>query len=160
MREARSLNQARYILNTSCSVSGTGFFVAAELIKRNKGWNYHLLTEDIEFSVDTILHKERISFAPGAVIYDEQPVKFKDSWNQRLRWSRGIYQVILRYGTKLLRGEFSNPRGYRFACYDLLMTFAPAALLMVLSLVVNLGSLAYGLVTSLTTSTQMATAAW
>jgi len=138
LREARYLNQARYMLNTSCSVSGTGFFVSSKLIKRNNGWRYHLLTEDIEFSVDTIIHKERISYAPSAVIYDEQPLTFKDSWNQRLRWTRGTYQVFGRYGAKLLLGKFLNPRGYRFACYDLLMTIAPAMLLMVTSLVVNL----------------------
>jgi len=137
LREARYINQARYVLNTSCAVSGTGFYVSSELIQQNHGWCYHLLTEDIEFSVDTILHRQRISYAPKAVIYDEQPLTFKDSWNQRLRWTRGIYQVFRRYGARLFLGEFLNPRGYRFACYDLLMTIAPAMLLLVLSLTVN-----------------------
>lgn len=160
LREARYLNQARSILNTSCAISGTGFFVSAELVKRNGGWNYHLLTEDIEFSVDTIIQKERIAFAPHAVIYDEQPFKFKDSWNQRLRWSRGIYQVFARYGAKLFLGEFSNPKGYRFACYDLLMTIAPAMLLMVTSLVVNLSVLIAGLFIPAILPSTMATAVW
>lgn len=160
MREARYLNQARYVLNTSCAVSGTGFYVASELIQRNNGWKYHLLTEDIEFSVDSILHNIRISFAPGAVIYDEQPFKFKDSWNQRLRWSRGIYQVLVHYGSKLFLGEFAKPKGYRFACYDLLMTIAPAMLLMVASLIVNLAVIICGAFDLIVTPTQIATSAW
>ena len=160
LREARYLNQSRYILNTSCAVSGTGFYVSAELIKRNGGWNYHLLTEDIEFSVDTIIGQERISYAPDAVIYDEQPFRFRDSWYQRLRWSRGIYQVLWNYGAKLFMGEFANHKGYRFACFDLLMTIAPAMLLMVTSLVVNLSVLVCNLVGILDATSFMGTAVW
>lgn len=160
LREARYLNQARYVLNTSCAISGTGFFVSTELLRRNNGWNYHLLTEDIEFTVDTILHKERISFAPEAVLYDEQPFRFRDSWNQRMRWSRGIYQVGARYGIKLFLQEFSNPKGYRFACYDLLVTIAPAMILMLLALVVNTIVLICGAVGFLVEPFSMATATW
>jgi cellulose synthase/poly-beta-1,6-N-acetylglucosamine synthase-like glycosyltransferase len=160
LREARYINQARYLLNTSCAVSGTGFFVSAELIKRNGGWKYHLLTEDIEFSVDTIINKVRISFAPDAVIYDEQPLRFRDSWNQRLRWSRGMYQVFAHYGAKLFLGEFANPRGYRFACYDLLMTIAPAMLLMTTSLVVNLSVAVCGLLGVAVAAPLVGTALW
>lgn len=160
LREARYLNQSRYLLNTSCAISGTGFFVSSKLIKKNGGWKHHLLTEDIEFSVDATINKDRISFAPDAVIYDEQPVKFKDSWNQRLRWSRGIYQVFRHYGAKLFLGEFTNPKGYRFACYDLLMTIAPAMLLMVTSLVVNSTALILGVTGAIAYASMIATAAW
>ena len=160
LREARYLNQARFLLKTSCAVSGTGFYVSSELIKQNGGWNYHLLTEDIEFSVDTIIHKDRISFAPDAVIYDEQPLRFRDSWNQRLRWSRGIYQVFGHYGMKLFLGEFANPKGYRFACFDLLMTIAPAMLLMVTSLVVNLSVTFCGILGVQPAASLIGTALW
>jgi len=159
LREARYLSQPRSTLNTSCAISGTGFFVSSEIIIRNDGWPWHLLTEDIQFSVDTILHGERVCYAPNAVIYDEQPLTFKASWNQRLRWSRGIYQVFCRYGAKLLRSQFTNPKGHRFACYDLLMTIAPAMLLMVTSLVVNLFVVINGLM-KLATPAMMSTAIW
>ncbi|MRZ30604.1 glycosyltransferase, partial [Paeniclostridium sordellii] len=46
LREAKFLSQARLTLNTSCVVSGTGFFVAADIIERAGGWKWHLLTED------------------------------------------------------------------------------------------------------------------
>ena len=94
LREAKFLNQARLTLNTSCAVSGTGFFVSAKIIERNGGWKWHLLTEDIEFSANSILEGERISYTPTAVLYDEQPVTFRDSWNQRFRWAKGFYQVF------------------------------------------------------------------
>ena len=44
LREARYLNNARMILGASCVVSGTGFLVHKDIVKRNGGWNCFLLT--------------------------------------------------------------------------------------------------------------------
>ena len=77
LREAKFLNQARLTLNTSCAVSGTGFFIAADIIEKNGGWKWHLLTEDIEFSVSCALKGRRIGYCDKAVVYDEQPTTFR-----------------------------------------------------------------------------------
>ena len=138
LRESKYLSQARQLLNTSCAISGTGFFISAELIERAGGWKWHLLTEDIEFSTCTILQGERIAYTPTAVLYDEQPVTFRDSWNQRFRWAKGFYQVFARYGLQLAKGVFTNPKGARFACFDMLMTIAPGMLLTIFALTINL----------------------
>lgn len=138
LREAKFLNQARLTLNTSCAVSGTGFFIAADIIEKNDGWRWHLLTEDIEFSANSILEGIRIAYTPTAVLYDEQPVTFRDSWNQRFRWAKGFYQVFGRYGGKLVKGIFTSSKGHKFACYDMLMTIAPGMLLTVVVVTLNL----------------------
>ena len=67
------------------------------------GWKYHLLTEDIEFSTDSIIHGRRIAYCPTAMLYDEQPLTFRDSWNQRFRWAKGFYQVFLGMAESCLR---------------------------------------------------------
>ena len=145
LRESRFLNQARLALGTSCAVSGTGFFVAAEVLERSGGWDWHLLTEDIEFSAASIASGLRISYCPDAVLYDEQPETFRDSWNQRFRWAKGFYQVLGSYAVPLARGLAANPPGMRFACYDMLMTVAPAMLLTVFVVAVNFLVAALGL---------------
>ena len=137
LREAKFLNQARLTLNTSCAVSGTGFFIAADILEAKGGWKWHLLTEDIEFSASSILEGVRISYTPTAVLYDEQPITFRDSWNQRFRWAKGFYQVFWHYGARLTKGIFTNPKGKRFACYDMLMTIAPGMLLTIVSVLFN-----------------------
>lgn len=137
LREAKFLNQARLTLNTSCAISGTGFFISAKVIERNGGWKWHLLTEDIEFSANSILEGERISYTPTAILYDEQPITFRDSWNQRFRWAKGFYQVFWHYGARLAKGIVTNPKGGRFACYDMLMTIAPGMLLTIISVTFN-----------------------
>lgn len=134
LREAKFLNNSRMILGTNCAVSGTGFLVASDVIRARGGWKYHLLTEDIQFSIDCACEGERVGYCSTAVLYDEQPVTFEQSWNQRLRWSKGFYQVFARYGKKLLGGVIKHRS---FSCYDMLMTVAPAMLLTLASVAVN-----------------------
>ena len=74
------------------------------------------------------MHGEHIGYAPKAMIYDEQPITMKQSWDQRMRWSRGFYQVLVHYGRDLFKSI--HTRG--FASFDAFMTIAPD---MVLSLV-------------------------
>lgn len=142
LREGKYLSQARSVLGNSCAISGTGWLVSTEVIKRNGGWPYHLLTEDIEFSTDTIAGGGKIAYAPYAIIYDEQPVTFRQSWKQRMRWSRGFYQVLVNYGGSLLK-SIGTKRS--FSCFDMLMTIAPGMLLTLASLVVNTACMLIGL---------------
>ena len=144
LREAKYLSQARLTIKSSCAISGTGFFIAVQEIEKRGGWKWHLMTEDIEFSAETIGMGERISYCPTAILYDEQPTTFRDSWNQRLRWAYGFYQVLLRYGLKLVKGIFVNPRGSKFACYDMLATIAPGALVTVAVFAFNIAIIILG----------------
>lgn len=141
LRESRFLNGARMKLNTSCAISGTGFLVSSKTIREDDGWKYNLLTEDIQFSTDHIVRGHKIGYCKDAVLYDEQPDTFKASWNQRLRWTKGFYQVFARYGWSLVKGIFRGS----FQCYDMLMVIAPATLLTLASLLFNGGCLLAGL---------------
>ncbi|MGE7665517.1 glycosyltransferase family 2 protein [Ureibacillus composti] len=136
LHEAEYLNLPRMAINASCAVSGTGFLVEAELIKNNGGWVHHLLTEDIEFSVSQIIKGEKIGYNSRAIFYDEQPVKFKQSWNQRLRWAKGFYQVFSKYGKTLISNIIKGKQN-RFSCFDMTMTIMPAMLISCTSLIVN-----------------------
>ncbi len=127
LRESRYLNHARHTLGTSCAVSGTGFMFSRGVLLRQGGWPYHLLTEDIEFSVASIIDGERVGFCPDAVLYDEQPTSFRQSWRQRMRWAKGYLQVFFKYGAGLVSGMF---RG-KFSCFDMSMAIMPAIVLTV-----------------------------
>ncbi|MGM9606765.1 MAG: glycosyltransferase family 2 protein [Oscillospiraceae bacterium] len=144
IREARFLNFSRMQLGTGCAVSGTGFLVSAAVIRANGGWPFHLLTEDIQFSVDCAVKGLRIGYCDKAVVYDEQPTGFVQSWHQRMRWTKGIYQVGLRYWPKLIGGCFTR-KGGRFACFDMLMTVVPGVIVSAAVLGLNLFALAAGL---------------
>ena len=50
------------LVGSSCSVAGTGFCFAREVLEAAGGWNFFLLTEDTEFTADCILRGERIGY--------------------------------------------------------------------------------------------------
>ena len=133
MREARFLNFPRMLIGTNCAISGTGFLISADVLREEGGWNYHLLTEDIEFSIASAVRGRKIGYCGNAIIYDEQPEHFRQSWDQRLRWSKGFYQVDAKYTGALLRGCTRGGKA-GMSCYDMLMTVAPCNLVTIGSL--------------------------
>ena len=74
LRESQFLNHARMKLGTSCAVSGTGFLFSQKVLGDCGGWNFHLLTEDIEFTVHNVVRGLKIGYCHDAVLYDEQPI--------------------------------------------------------------------------------------
>lgn len=145
LRESKYLNYARMLLNNSCAVSGTGFLISSEIIDKNNGWKYHLLTEDIEFTIDSIINGEKIGYCNSACFYDEQPTSFKDSWNQRMRWSKGFYQVFFKYGYNLFKSIFKNKD---FSCYDMFMTISPMMLISIVMILFNSSIFLYSLISN------------
>lgn len=135
LRESRHLNNPRALLGASAAISGTGFLVDAEIIEKNGGWAHFLLTEDIEFTVDSVLHGERVGYCHGAELFDEQPETFRQSYWQRKRWAKGFFQVCYHYGGKLLQGALR----LRWPCIDLLLSILPAFLLSLIQLVTLTG---------------------
>ncbi len=92
----RFYHLARYNLGLSPLINGTGFMVKFDVIKPT-GWDTETLTEDIEFSLKRIIAGKKLGWATDAIVYDEQPVGFKQSWSQRSRWTVGHIQCINHY---------------------------------------------------------------
>ena len=139
LRESRYLNQARYLLHSSCAVSGTGFMFSRKIEEEVRDWPFHMLTEDLEFTAYNITKGRKIAFCKEAEFYDEQPVKFSQSWRQRKRWAKGNFQVFGKYGMKLTKGFF----GGNFSCYDFAVSIMPAFVLALVALAINIFGLVY-----------------
>ena len=92
----RMYHLARYNIGLSPLLNGTGFMVKFDILKPN-GWETETLTEDIEFSLKNIIQGRKLGWATDAIVYDEQPTSFKQSWSQRSRWTVGHIQCIKRY---------------------------------------------------------------
>ncbi len=124
---SRFYNAAREAIGLSSLIGGSGFMVSCALLRRLGGWQTRTLTEDYEFSAQCVLAGERVRFVPGAVIYDEQPLTFRQSWKQRRRWTTGSLQGLRLYGSRLLAQAVSEKRMISF---DLWMTFLSPAVQM------------------------------
>ena len=142
LHEAQFLNKGRLLLGNSCMVSGTGYVIAREVLERNDGWNFFLLTEDIEFTADCIVNDIKIGYCEKVVFYDEQPTRFQDSWHQRLRWIIGYFQVYRKYGKQLFQ-KLGKANG--FSCFDMLMANLPAFVMTSIATVASVAMTVAGL---------------
>lgn len=155
LRESKYLNNARMLLHTSCAIGGTGFLVSRSVLERTGGWNFFLLTEDIEFTIDRIVNGEKIAYCNKAILFDEQPTQFRQSWNQRMRWAKGFLQVFRKYGRALVRQTVKGS----FSAYDMVMTTMPAMLLSIFGILLNITSVIIGWTTGHTEWIQTGTIA-
>ena len=105
----RFYHLARYNLGLSPLLNGTGFMVKFDVIKP-QGWDTETLTEDIEFSLKRIIKGKKLGWATDAIVYDEQPTGFRQSWSQRSRWTVGHIQCIKKYTKDLAIAAKENKK--------------------------------------------------
>lgn len=134
LRESKYLNFSRMLVGASAQVSGTGFLFSNDVRKEYGGWPFHTLTEDYEFTCHSVVNGRKFGYCNDARFYDGQTVKFKDSWNQRLRWVKGGLQSFSKFGKQMLKGVFSKNF---ISCYDMVMSFAPAYAISILACLIN-----------------------
>ena len=91
--------------------SGTGFYVRGELVREWGGWPFHSLTEDYELSLYATLHGFSTYYDETAVFYDEQPVKYRQTVAQRVRWIKGYFSARKHYISKM-RKKTKAARNY------------------------------------------------
>ena len=92
---------AKYHIGLSSVLGGTGMCIATDILYRF-GWGATCLTEDMEFTMKVLLKGTRTTWAHDAIVYDEKPLTFSQSWNQRKRWAQGHFDVARRYIPQLI----------------------------------------------------------
>ncbi|MBQ8584368.1 MAG: glycosyltransferase family 2 protein [Clostridia bacterium] len=138
LRDARVLNLARVRIGGNTFIAGTGFLFSNEICKRYGGWPFHTLTEDGEFTLHNAVNDAKSGYCNSAMFYDEQAVDRKTSWNQKLRWCKGGLQIFRKYFTSLVKGLFSGKIGKFLACFDMMMCLAPAYIISLTAVAINI----------------------
>jgi len=92
---------AKTNIGLSAVLGGTGMCIASDVLKKY-GWRATCLTEDMEFTMESLAEGIKTTWAHDAIVYDEKPLTFKQSWNQRKRWAQGQFDVAHRYIPKML----------------------------------------------------------
>lgn len=98
---------AKYNLGLSSVLGGTGMCISTDILQKF-GWGATCLTEDMEFTMKVLLIGIRTTWAHDAIVYDEKPLTFKQSWNQRKRWAQGHFDIAGRYIPKMLVEGFKR----------------------------------------------------
>ena len=117
LHDSTHLNRSRMAVGASCMVNGTGFGFSREVLRKCGQWEFFTLTEDIEFSVWCAANGIKIGYCHDAVLYDEQPITFPQSWRQRTRWVQGGIQILFKRSKELFRGMVKG--GWRsYSCFE------------------------------------------
>ena len=132
----RFYHLARYNIGLSPLINGTGFMVKFDVVKP-EGWNTKTLTEDIEFSLKRIIAGKKLGWATDAIVYDEQPVGFKQSWSQRSRWTIGHIQCLQEYTKPLAVAVKDNKTVMNFDGLLYMLGSIPMFVFTVLLLILN-----------------------
>ena len=122
LRECQIIHKGRSLVGAGTYISGTGFMVSNKILTDLNGWPFETLIEDIEFSIYCANNGIKIGYCPDAVFYDEQPVRLKDYFIQRLRWCRGNHQCWIKYTGSLIKNMFKKKS---FTCSGMLIHITP-----------------------------------
>lgn len=98
---------AKYNIGLSSVLGGTGMCIATDVLQKF-GWGATCLTEDMEFTMKVLLKGIPTTWAHDAIVYDEKPLTFAQSWRQRKRWSQGHFDLAGRYIPRLLIEGFKQ----------------------------------------------------
>lgn len=133
--ENRFYNAARSFLGLSATINGTGFMIAAPLV-REIGYNTSTCTEDIEYSLQCVLAGRRVGWVPLAKVYDEQPISLQQSMRQRVRWTNGLIQCYKKYIGSFAKTIITDPTWLSIDMFMYLISF-PVMLFGFLSVVLT-----------------------
>ena len=132
----RLYHLARYNVGLSPLLNGTGFMVKFDVVKPN-GWETETLTEDIEFSLKSIIQGRKLGWATDAIVYDEQPTSFKQSWSQRSRWTVGHMQCVKRYTGELFNAVKEHKTVMNFDGFLYMVGTTPMLILTMVLMIIN-----------------------
>lgn len=76
-------------------IPGTNFIIQKDFVESIGGWRNGALTEDTDISFTIMQSGKLIALAYNSEAFQQEPETLHDYYFQRLRWSKGNYQVIL-----------------------------------------------------------------
>ena len=119
----RFLGGARKKAGLSAPIGGSGFMISTGMVRQLGDFKFVTMTEDMELNVFCYLAGVKVDWVRDAVVYDEQPLTFIQSWKQRQRWSGGMYQISELYSRPVSKKLY---RSSMLAGLDLFSLFRSA----------------------------------
>lgn len=112
-------NESKKKKTQTVTISGTGFYIRGNLIDKWGGYPFHTLTEDYELTLYATLHGLTTDYNIEAKFYDEQPLTYRKTVPQRIRWVRGYFDSRRIYVPQIKESlkHKTNNYGSEFATY-------------------------------------------
>jgi 1,2-diacylglycerol 3-beta-glucosyltransferase len=130
------INKTKMAHNKAIIISGTGFYIASDLINKWHGYPFHSLTEDYELSLYASANNITTYYNDQAEFFDEQPNTMEQSLKQRTRWVKGFLESRNNY-IKNIKDDYEKILGitpYIFILLGFLMFFIISFVLLIIAL--------------------------
>lgn len=101
-------NEHKTKCNNTLTISGTGFYIKGDIVEKLNGYPFNSLTEDYELTLYATLNDLTTTYVKNAIFFDEQPVKYNITINQRTRWIKGFFEARKKYIPLLLKKEINK----------------------------------------------------
>lgn len=84
-------SRGRSMLFKKATLTGTGYFIAKEIVDDIGHWYWNGMTEDVELTAYCYYHNIKMHYYPYAIYFDEEPDDFKTLHRQHIRWVWGYF---------------------------------------------------------------------
>lgn len=101
-------NEHKTKCNNTLTISGTGFYIKGDIVEKLSGYPFNSLTEDYELTLYATLNDLTTTYVKNAIFFDEQPVKYNITINQRTRWIKGFFEARKKYIPLLLKKKINK----------------------------------------------------
>ena len=118
--DSRVSSRVRERLHIDAHVNGPGAMTAFEIIKKISGYDTTSITEDTEFNFKRMLDGYKAHFVEDAVVYEDLPSTFKDTYSRNKRIAAGNIRLLGKYTPLFLWKTISK---FNFSFLEQLLTY-------------------------------------
>ncbi len=118
--DSRFSSRVRERLHIDAHVNGSGAMYSYEIIKRVGGYDCTAMADDTEFCFKRMLQGYRCHFVEDAIVYEDLPSTFKDTFSRNRRIAAGNLRLLGRYTPALL---WNSIKQFRFSFIEQLLTY-------------------------------------
>lgn len=100
--DSRFGSRVRERLKLAAHVNGPGALISTRVLREVNAFNCTSSSEDLEFEIELLLKKVYGHFVEDAVVYEDMPANFKDTYNRNKRMAAGVRSLTFSHTLKLL----------------------------------------------------------
>jgi cellulose synthase/poly-beta-1,6-N-acetylglucosamine synthase-like glycosyltransferase len=102
LKDSRMSNTFRQAVKANCMAPGPGITMVREVVERMDGWDCMSNCDDAEFAVKRSWDGYKLDFNTDAIVYEDQPSSFHDTFARLSRMGNGSSKVFFTQGWKMI----------------------------------------------------------
>ena len=117
--DSRFASRVRERLGIDAHVNGPGSMISMDIISKY-GYDAKGICDDAEFTNNRMLNGYRLHYVEDAVVYEDVPSTFKDTYAKNKRMGAGVSRLFFTGGMKMLGKFFTT---FRFSYLEMVLQY-------------------------------------